>query len=1425
VFLNNDTIVSIGWLQNLLSTFTDPSIGIAGPLLLYPQEGMIIQHAGVDIGKVEETIFPFHIYRGRSIEETPQALVKKEYMAVTGACLMIRKELLDLYGAFDERFVNSYEDVDLCLRMRSKGYKIIYNPASIVVHLESQTPGRNTYDKQNQQLLNSIWSHTIPVTAESYLRMVESLTRDVLLEDPHSLKSMENLIFVYKELQESLLLAKYNQLYNEEEKLQKKSVEVSIIIPIYNGLQYTRQCLKHLIESTPQTISYEIIIVDNASQDGTREVMEELQKSIPFLRYIRNNENLGFAKACNIGIDQSNSNYILLLNNDTMTTPRWLETLYETMQSNNRIGIAGSILLFPETEWIQHAGIEIGVYEDEQNVIPIFPIHTFQYCHRSALQTTVPYEVPAVTGASMMIRTSVLRTVGNLDEEFVNGCEDVDLCFRVKNAGFEVKVVPSSIVFHYEGRTEGRANKTNENLKLLAKKYDSNSVVTISAEVTYNHYHFARLKELLRVDTSNSEITTTAIHLATKMNVNSEVALLSKSLSLQNANEPILSIIIPVKNNVHYTKHCIQSIREFTPNKCYEIIVVDNNSSDETKEFIESIQTSIPIKHLYNAEPKTYSESNNQGASIAKGKFLVFLNNDTKLFPTWAEHLITTFDEYSDIAIQGARLVYPNHTIQHAGIEFNQEILKQKNAFVHQHSYLTFEAWNKNVTFSRTVPMVTGAFLSIRSDVFNQIAGFDEKYRFGHEDLDLCLSVLKADLKTFYNASIVAYHYESKTKLEEGIEKFQRFMNDPSNIDFQNQQYFDSKWKSFLHSHFGSENLNTTTSKRILMTMFGWNESGGGTSYPKALAKSLVHLGHSVTVMYAGGKSSTSTEPFFVEKSSEDGVTLYGIFNRPTTFLDEKNLKREVQYPEIDAIFKTILESVQPEIVHFHNFLGLGYSIATMAKEFGARTYFTTHNYHCIDPKLYMFNVNLERWKSISFEDNSDLVKNDTSVLVDYKYRKEEILRTITSSIDTILPVSNRQKKLFVEFGISAEKMNVVNQIAEVHRKGQFPQDNRTVHNPLQIGYIGGVMPHKGVHLLIASVQPFSNSQLQVRIFGFVEPKYKEFLQSIDTKGIVQWEGSYTIEELSNKLSTVDMMVLPSLWEDCAPLTITEALGYGKPVIAPSLGGFTDFVFHGVNGYIYNPDNATAIVEILNKVLSDKTILRTLKTNSFLPYGFNYVVEWYNQLYSTSTFKELSFEDAMFAKLPQNSTTSIEEHEVGFSKAKAQGEMPHPLPSPLYLNLGCGNDIREECINIDMFSDNPKVVYMDIRKLLLPDGCVDGIIASDVLEHFSHRETESILKEWSRVLKKGGEIVLRSPSLRKQAEMYLSGVWDADIASFMIFGGQSNPGDFHCIGFDETTIRRYFQRVGLQVFKYEEPDIPQDKGYRNINFTVWATKK
>lgn len=179
----------------------------------------------------------------------------------------------------------------------------------------------------------------------------------------------------------------------------------------------------------------------------------------------------------------------------------------------------------------------------------------------------------------------------------------------------------------------------------------------------------------------------------------------------------------------------------------------------------------------------------------------------------------------------------------------------------------------------------------------------------------------------------------------------------------------------------------------------------------------------------------------------------------------------------------------------------------------------------------------------------------------------------------------------------------------------------------------------------------------------------------------------------------------------------------------------------------------------------------------------------------------------------------------GFSNKKASGLLPNPLPFPLFLNLGCGNDIRDGFLNIDLFSDNPNVIYMDIRKLDIQDNSADLILASDILEHFSHRETEAILTEWTRVLKPNGEIIIRSPSLKKQAQTYLQGTWDADVVSYMIFGGQTNPGDYHCVAFDKNSINELFSKVGIELIFYEEEETSLNRGFININFIARGKKR
>ncbi len=178
----------------------------------------------------------------------------------------------------------------------------------------------------------------------------------------------------------------------------------------------------------------------------------------------------------------------------------------------------------------------------------------------------------------------------------------------------------------------------------------------------------------------------------------------------------------------------------------------------------------------------------------------------------------------------------------------------------------------------------------------------------------------------------------------------------------------------------------------------------------------------------------------------------------------------------------------------------------------------------------------------------------------------------------------------------------------------------------------------------------------------------------------------------------------------------------------------------------------------------------------------------------------------------------------GFTSNTSKGKLPKTLPSPLYLNLGCGLDVREDFLNIDLFSNDDRVINMDVRKLDFPNNSVDLILASDILEHFSHHETDAILTEWARVLKPGGILIIRCPSLRLQVKAYTEKVWNADIASYMIFGGQTNPGDFHCNAFDEDSITNHLNKSGFEVLSFEEVDTPQTQGFINLNMTVKAKK-
>lgn len=154
LFLNNDTLPRAGWLAPLLAELERrPEVAVVGSKLVYP-DGRV-QHAGVAIARHQNT--PFLIYRGVP-GTAPAVCRRRELQAVSGACLLVRREMFEAVGGFDEAYRNGFEDVDLCLRVRALGGRVVYEPASEVVHLESQTPGRHDHEEHNLTLFRNRWA-------------------------------------------------------------------------------------------------------------------------------------------------------------------------------------------------------------------------------------------------------------------------------------------------------------------------------------------------------------------------------------------------------------------------------------------------------------------------------------------------------------------------------------------------------------------------------------------------------------------------------------------------------------------------------------------------------------------------------------------------------------------------------------------------------------------------------------------------------------------------------------------------------------------------------------------------------------------------------------------------------------------------------------------------------------------------------------------------------------------------------------------------------------------------------------------------------------------------------------------------------------------------------------------------------------------
>ena len=218
---------------------------------------------------------------------------------------------------------------------------------------------------------------------------------------------------------------------------------------------------------------------------------------------------------------------------------------------------------------------------------------------------------------------------------------------------------------------------------------------------------------------------------------------------------PLCSIVIPVHGRAGLTRQCLDAVLAEPPGVPFELVVVDDASKDDTPEVLEGYGERVRALRL--DDNRGFAGACNAGAAGGTGEFVVFLNNDTIPVAGWLDALVAYAGEHPAAGIVGAKLLFPNETIQHAGVVVCQDDNPR-------HLYAGFPAAHPAVNVSRRFQAVTAACMLVRREAFEAAGGFDEAYRNCLEDTDLCLKAGEAGYEVHYCHESVLYHLESVSR-------------------------------------------------------------------------------------------------------------------------------------------------------------------------------------------------------------------------------------------------------------------------------------------------------------------------------------------------------------------------------------------------------------------------------------------------------------------------------------------------------------------------------------------------------------------------------------------------------------------------------------------------------------------------------------
>lgn len=521
------------------------------------------------------------------------------------------------------------------------------------------------------------------------------------------------------------------ELENQKKHKFAKQPKISIVVPLYNTDEnFFLELLNSVLVQTYS--NWELCFADGSQERN--DTIYAMCSRCSKVRYRFLGENKGISENTNLAIEMAQGDYIAFLDHDDTLPPFALYEIVKTINDK------------PETEFI---------YSDEDKIDekgerfdpyfkPDFSPETLE-CHNYITHFVV-------------IKKTLLDQIGKLNSQF-DGAQDFDFVLRATENTKHIDHIPK-VLYHWRAHQKSTAKVAD------TKNYAYEAGVKVIAE------HLKRTGKEAIVKNPGEVPGIYQVKYAVK-------------------GKPKVSILIPNKDYYQGLKKCLKSILTLTTYENYEILILENNSTEkEIFAFYKTIQQNPKIRVLECKEKEfNYSKIINFGVKNATGDFILQLNNDTKLLtPDWLEILLG-YAQNKEIGAVGARLYYPDKSIQHAGIAYG--IAGKAGNLLVGLPYGTHDPFGREAA-TRNVAAVTGACLFCRREIYDEVGFMAETlFKVAFNDVDFCLKILEKGYRVVYNPYIELIHYESKTRgYEDTPEKKARFEEETQN--------FQTKWNHLL---------------------------------------------------------------------------------------------------------------------------------------------------------------------------------------------------------------------------------------------------------------------------------------------------------------------------------------------------------------------------------------------------------------------------------------------------------------------------------------------------------------------------------------------------------------------------------------------------------------------------------------------------